>query len=166
MARGKYKERGAYKRAAAEAEADLGTYQHRVKKLTEENRALKEKLQQAEQRRQQETRTLKAQRDEGLAPKVQVLQDQARGLRERAERAEREHKEISRRWDNAIWRLADHFTVAPHSLPRHQAMETALGIIGVWEEGNARGWRNDETGPSAKSDEATERIERARGHRR
>jgi hypothetical protein len=70
------------------AEASLASYQYAVRKLTAENKELRQQLTAAKVAHQREARRLRAQRDEGLTPEIAALRRQLRHWRERAVAAE------------------------------------------------------------------------------
>lgn len=76
MARGKYAEKAAKRKAELDAGNDLATYQHRVAKLTAENRELRERMAAQERAARQVERRLRAERDEGIAPQTEALRMQ------------------------------------------------------------------------------------------
>jgi hypothetical protein len=73
MARGKHANRAALRREDNETAATLSTYQHRVAKLTAENREFRERLTAQERSASQTARRLRAERDEGVAPQVEAM---------------------------------------------------------------------------------------------
>lgn len=128
MAKGKYGRAAAVRREAAQIEADLDMYQKRIRELTAERKALRSKLAAEQKARRDETKVLRAQRDAGWSPTIQVIQDENARLRTENDRLTRAAKEARRQHDSQFKRLTDHFRDA-HKLIGADAAEAAVGIL-------------------------------------
>lgn len=131
MARGKYAEKAAKRRAELEVTTDLATYQHRVAKLTAENAALRERLAAQDRAAKQAERRLRAERDEGVAPQVEALSLVLRQTRENLDKSQRDLASLRKRDDRLIRRLIGHFE-SQHSMSPLEAREALLAIVPVY----------------------------------
>jgi len=129
MARGKKAAGAANRRADAEIQNEIGSYQHAVSRLTTENKELKEKLARGRDSHLHDVKVLKAQLNEGLSPELLALRRQIDTANDRAAKAKAEYKYISERWDRLIRRmnrmLVEHFNVNPGT-----AFELIVHLVG------------------------------------
>lgn len=128
MTKGKYAAKAANRRAELEAAGNLADYQAKVAKLTAENKRLAARMIEKDRAHSQETRRLKAERNEGVAPALRVLEGENKRLKERLDLAERETKRVRDTWQRAAGRLVDHFREA-HGMTNLEAIEAGARIV-------------------------------------
>lgn len=109
MARGKYAEKAAKRQAELEAAGNLDLYKKRVAQLTEENKALRERLVEKDRAHSKEVRRLKAERNEGVSPMLGVVESENARLRDEVDRLTRKARDLQDRWNHATGRVIDHF---------------------------------------------------------
>lgn len=105
MTRGKYANRAAIARTDAEVTTTLATYQSTVKRLTEENKTLKQRLSDQQRVHAQDVKVLKAQLNEGLSPEMAAREHEIRTLRADRDRLRREYAELLKKRDSYEKRL-------------------------------------------------------------
>lgn len=114
MARGKHGAIAERRREIEGYQSEIETYKRNVKRLTEENRELKQKLKAEQQGRRQDVRALKAQLAEGLSPEINALHRKLDEQSSRASAAEARMKERQRQSEvmllNCV-RLIEHFGI-------------------------------------------------------
>lgn len=130
MARGKHGQSAAVRQLVTEAETSVEVYQRQVKKLLDENKALKEKLAANQSAHSKEVRILKAERAEGVAPMVAVLQQENERLKAKTDRLDDRVRAIQTGWDNAASKVRHHF-ITVHGYSGHEAAEVLLQLIGA-----------------------------------
>lgn len=128
MTRGKYANRAATRRAADEVETTISSYQRQVKKLLDENRELVAKLNAQATAHRKEAQVLRAQRDEGIAPMVDVLTAENERLKGRLDTAERDARRIRQKWQTAVGNLFGHFKSA-HGLSGDDALTEVMKLL-------------------------------------
>jgi predicted RNase H-like nuclease (RuvC/YqgF family) len=166
MARGKHTQSAATRRAIGERDQQIESYQHTVKRLTADNKHLRERLEELQRGHSREVRRLKAERDDGLSPTLSVVQRENRELRERADRAERDLRQRRERDERAFLRLVEHMHEA-HGLVREEAVEEAARLlVPDWGDRIIASASIAKRPRSAEDVEGFVRIARARGERR
>jgi predicted RNase H-like nuclease (RuvC/YqgF family) len=110
------------------AEASIESYQHAVRKLTAENKDLKQQLHDQRIAHAQETKRLKAERDEGISPALAVAQRENATLRERVNVAEMKYRHIRKLWDRVREKIQIHFEDVHGELPV-ESLETFMRLI-------------------------------------
>lgn len=84
MTKGKYAARAGNRREDSAIRSEIESYQHNVRRLTAESKELQDKLAALQQQHRDETRRLRAERDEGLSPETVALRKELAHQRERA----------------------------------------------------------------------------------
>lgn len=129
MARGKHTQAAAVKREAAEQQAEIETYQRKVRELLADLQKTKDALADSERRRKTEVAKAKAQLEAGISPALNVAQRENRTLREERDHARNQYKYIKRNWENVFFKLLDHGK-KEHSLTAVEAMEWLFHLMG------------------------------------
>lgn len=127
MTRGKYANRAALRREDREVTTTIETYKHSVARLTAENQDLKRQL--ADQRRLAAAteRRLRAERDEGLSPKVAALETSLRAAmdgRTQAETLAKQAQERFHKWRAGLVR----FFVGDLQMDIHTAQQAIYNL--------------------------------------
>jgi len=93
VTKGKYANRARLRREDESVQTEISAYQHHVKRLTDENAELRNKLAAEQESRKRETQRLRAQLDEGLTPEILALRKELERQRQRADKAERDRRQ-------------------------------------------------------------------------
>lgn len=162
--RGKHGHSAATRRAIEAAETSVATYQRKVADLTAENKALKARTLELDQAHRAEVRRLKAERNEGVSPMLDVVQQENARLREDLDQLQRATKERNRKDRTGILRLRDHFEVVHGERPV-DAYESALKLFMTDVDDDAVFDIHGE-GQRVGSADRVAALQRARGERR
>jgi hypothetical protein len=134
MTRGKYAARAARRREDESVQAEIGTYQHHVARLTREVSELTGKLAAERAGRKADVGRLTAERDEGLSPEVAALRGELERQRERAEQAKASMRGLHDAWNRIADRLFRLFGDPPFNLTGTEAAEVILYLVGQTAE--------------------------------
>ena len=129
MTRGKHGAAAAVRREAHEQEAEIQTYQRKIKELLADLQKTKTALADSERRRKTEVAKAKAQLQEGISPALTVAQNENRTLREERDQATGQYKALKRLWGNFYFKMLDHGK-KEHSMTGVEAMEWMLRMLG------------------------------------
>jgi chromosome segregation ATPase len=164
MSKGKYAARASLRREDAGVRSDIASYQHHVKRLTEENTQLKDKIAAQHKAHAEESRNLRAMLDEGLSPEIIALREELERQRNSARQAEARRVEVQKireREGDFVVRLLRHLTGCT-ALEAHEAVLWALGS-------DFGGIADEKTGADTRSRdldyEAVTTLQRSRGFR-
>lgn len=169
MARGKYGDKAAARKAREERDAAIETYEQRVAKLVDENKQLRARLTSEREAASKERRTLKAMLREGSSPALVTAERENTRLREERDHARARSRKLQEQWSHAGERLMRYLKDRDGALAG-DSFETALRILGEEADGTpvpddvAVDFQN--IGALVGRDAvAVERIQRARGMR-
>lgn len=159
--RGKHGVSAAARHAIETRDSELAAYQRRVAELTAEVKQLRANATERMRAHSREVKLLKAERDEGLSPMVAVVQRENAALKERLDRAQRDLRELRKKWERAFQRASRHFLDDHPELVGIERVEAAASLLVEGLEGVRI---ND--GVRSQDTEAVTAIQRARGERR
>lgn len=138
MARGKYANRAARRREDEAVTSEIEAYKHNVRKLTEENKELRDALAKEQASHREEVRALRAQLAEGLSPEIAALERELNRQRDRADQATRTLTEVGKRWGAVAAQLAD-FLAAKLGTDRVGGVDAIREMLGYRPPGISDG---------------------------
>lgn len=127
--KGKHAVSAEARHAIAERDNDLGTYQHRVARLTAENRELREKMAAQERTHRATERRLRAERDEGIAPQLQAAAAAHRAVLEQRDEAGRHATAMRDVYVKVASRYEAHL-VEDHGFTIADARDRVMRVVG------------------------------------
>lgn len=129
MTKGKYAARATLRREDTAVRADIASYQHHVKRLTEETVKLKADLTQCRRDGAAESRKLRAMLDEGLSPELIGLREELERQRDQARSAIAKRKEVQEHYEKLMDFVAAvlHHVTGCTGLEATEAMTSAFG---------------------------------------
>lgn len=127
--KGKYAARAALRREDTEVRSDIASYQHHVKRLTDENAKLKADLITCRRDSAAESRKLRGMLSEGLSPELIALREELERQRDRAHSAITKCKDVREHYDKLMDFVAAvlHHVTGCTGLEAVEAMSNAFG---------------------------------------
>lgn len=129
MTRGKYGARADRRREDASITDEIAGYQHQIRRLTQENQQLRDKLSTGEAASKQEIRRLSAQVAEGVSAELLAVRAELKHQRDQADQAARNDRSTAEKWHRAANMMIAWFCDAYRCTPR-EAMEVVMALLG------------------------------------
>jgi hypothetical protein len=128
MARGKEAGQAERRRAAQAVTDEVEAYKHANRRLQADADRLTSELAQARRSYADDTRRLRAERDNSLGPEVFALREECERLRQQKEEASARQRRFQAHWDRMFERIHEHY-MREHKLTGHEAMEQIMWLL-------------------------------------